>query len=53
MLLILFIILDGLRQSQASIFSIKPGKEFSIHKLQTESIDDSDQEKNKSKTGNT
>ena len=49
----LFIVVDGPRQSQASVVSIKAAKKSSIHKLETESTDNSDQEKSKNKTGNT
>ena len=49
----LFIVVDGPRQSQASVISIKAAKKSSIHKLEAESTDDSDQERNKNKTGNT
>ena len=52
-LIYLFIVVDGPRQSQASVISIKAAKKSSIHKLETESTDDSDQERNKNKTGNT
>ena len=51
-IVVLFVVLDGPRQFQASVVSIKAVKKAFIHELETESTDDSDQERNKNQTGN-
>ena len=50
--MLLFIVVDGPRRSQANIISIKAAKKSSIRNLERESTDDRDQEKKKNKTGN-